>query len=369
MRFVKANELKEGMRLAKAIYNKNGVLLFERDSKLTSQGISSVINNGLIGIYILDPSEPLPPISADDVEFEIFQTVSFFKIKDELTNILKKGRYLKMPLFAQEVISKYGRLDHKINFVQNLRSKEDFIYKHSLNVAILCALISHHMNMKPADQESLVMAALIHDIGKLNIPRSLLDKKNRTAEDIASMKSYEREGVRLSEDAFASTPNIKRMINQAFNEYDAFASGSKAAGKKDPGKLVDGAKILIVANDYDKMTAMNNYEEPKSEIVAIKFLLSHPEMYDQEAVKALEKSINILNEGCCVKLSNGKKGLVISHNPINFLRPVILLFDTNTIVDLYRDMGEYQAVEIEDVVKTLDNRHVMDTSTVESLKK
>lgn len=37
MIFVKADELKKGMRLAKPIYNKNGVMLYERDSRLTEQ--------------------------------------------------------------------------------------------------------------------------------------------------------------------------------------------------------------------------------------------------------------------------------------------------------------------------------------------
>ena len=44
MLFVKTEDLKQGMRLARPIYNKNGVLLFERDSRLTKQGIDSVKN-------------------------------------------------------------------------------------------------------------------------------------------------------------------------------------------------------------------------------------------------------------------------------------------------------------------------------------
>ena len=56
MIFVKADELKKGMRLAKPIYNKNGVMLYERDSRLTEQGIISIQNFGLIGIYVLEPA-------------------------------------------------------------------------------------------------------------------------------------------------------------------------------------------------------------------------------------------------------------------------------------------------------------------------
>ena len=53
MQFVRSQDLKPGMRLAKPIYNKMGVLLYERNTKLTLQSINSIDNFGLIGIFIL----------------------------------------------------------------------------------------------------------------------------------------------------------------------------------------------------------------------------------------------------------------------------------------------------------------------------
>ena len=67
MLFVKREDLKTGMRLARPIYNNNGVLLFERNSKLTQQGIESIRNFGLIGIFVLEPAEPVPPMTQDDI--------------------------------------------------------------------------------------------------------------------------------------------------------------------------------------------------------------------------------------------------------------------------------------------------------------
>lgn len=358
MKFVKTEDLKEGMRLAKPIYNKKGVLLYERDSKLTSQGIASVKNFGLIGIYILEPAEPLPPMSIDDIAFEKFQAVAVFTITDELRYILQNGRQSKLTLFAENIISEYGRLSHKITFVQNLRSKEDFIYKHSLNVAILCAMITHKLNLRVEEQRDIVIAALIHDIGKLNVPKSLLEKKERTEEDKFEMKRLELEGVRLSEDAYASHPNIKRMVSQAFSEYDAFARGDKEVSK-----LVIGSRVLVVANDYDKLTAMSNYMEPKSEIATLKQLKAHPEMYDPQIVDALVSSINFLSNGCCVELTNGEKALVIQANDSDVLKPMVLCFSNNSILNL-----EYEdEIQVKDVMKTLDNRYVMDTNTIDKL--
>lgn len=62
MKFIRVDDLKIGMRLARPIYSKKGVLLFERDSCLTPHAIESVKNFGLLGIYILEPAEPLPAV-------------------------------------------------------------------------------------------------------------------------------------------------------------------------------------------------------------------------------------------------------------------------------------------------------------------
>ena len=81
MKFVKTDDLKAGMRLAKPIYNKNGVLLYDRNSTLTAPGIVSIRNFGLFGIYILEPAEPVPPLSREDLEFEQLQTIYMFKLR------------------------------------------------------------------------------------------------------------------------------------------------------------------------------------------------------------------------------------------------------------------------------------------------
>ena len=82
MQFVEIKDLKPGMRLAKPIYNKLGVMLYDRNSFLTAAGIKSIENFGLIGLFILEPAEPLPPVSQEDLEFEKFQIVYMFRVKE-----------------------------------------------------------------------------------------------------------------------------------------------------------------------------------------------------------------------------------------------------------------------------------------------
>ncbi|MDD6490869.1 MAG: phosphohydrolase [Firmicutes bacterium] len=331
MQFKKIEELKVGMRLARPIYNRNGVLLYERNSKLTQQGISSIKNFGLIGLFILEPAEPVPPMSAEDIEFERFQTINVFAIMDELERIVNNGRAGKLQIIVSNIIKSYGHLDKKINFIQNLRSREDYQYKHALNVAILCAMISNKLNLKIEERLDVVTAALLYDL-----------RDSGLIEKICS-----------------SSPNVKRFCHQA----ETIGYGIED-GKIDPSvKLMEGGKILAVSQVFDKMTAMNMEQPPESEVAAIRYLLGHPEFFSKDVVNALMKSINILSPGVCVELNIGEKALVLAENEYDIFCPMVLVFSDNSVLDL-ADRSVYGDVEITDVMKTMDNRYVMDTETL-----
>lgn len=354
MRFVKRDNLKTGMRLARPIYNKNGVLLYERNSKLTRQGIESIRNFGLIGIFILEPAEPVPPMTQADLEFERFQTMCVFSIQEELEKILQNKRVYRIQMIAANIIKNYGHLDKKINFIQNLRSKEDYIYKHSLNVAILCAMITHVMNIRVDEQMEIVQAALVHDIGKLTV-MDIIESEDPTLEEKMRIEVAEVGGYDLIDTAFSSAPNVKRICVQAHKGLVSLTTGEDISSVR----MGNGARILVLAETYDRMTAVQFEKEPTSEVAVLKYFLDNPQIFDSRVVDALIKSINILAPGVSVELNTGEKALVLSANEQNVLQPMILMFRDNSVIDL-ADTEMYEDLEIKDIMKTLDNRYVMD---------
>ena len=354
MRFVKRENLKTGMRLARPIYNKNGVLLYERNSKLTRQGIESIRNFGLIGIFILEPAEPVPPMTQADLEFERFQTMCVFSIREELDKILQTRRVSRIQMITANIIKNYGHLDKKISFIQNLRSKEDYIYKHSLNVAILCAMITHVMNIKVDEQMETVQAALVHDIGKLTV-MDIIESENPSLDEKMRLEIAEVGGFDMIDIAFSSAPNVKRICVQARKALASLNTGEDINAMR----MGNGARVLAVAETYDRMTAVQFEKEPTSEVAVLKYFLDNPRVFDSRVVNALIKSINILVPGVSVELNTGEKALVLSANEQNVLQPTILMFGDNSIVDL-ADREMYEDLEIKDIMKTMDNRHVMD---------
>lgn len=343
MLFVKINDLKAGMRLARPIYNKNGALLYDRNTKLPIQGIYSIKNFGLIGLYILEPAEPLPPMTPEDIEFERFQTMAVFNIKDDFnTMLVRKKDPTNINKLVLNIQKQYGGLDHKINFFQNLRSKDDYIYKHSLNTAILCALMSHKLEMKRIDQSDLITAAIFHRIGEMNIPLNVKNKDTLDENDIKTINTCVNDGI----ETLRAAESIKTIIRDAFLDFPHSLSG----------------RILKVAMDYDNMTAMNFMQEPMSEIAALNNL-SDTKKYDKKVVEALIKSINILQPAVCVELTNHEKGVVITPNEDNVLRPVVLTFAKNEIYDLSND-SVFEKIQIKDLMKTMDNRVMIDKKTI-----
>lgn len=356
MIFVPTDDLKVGMRLAKPIYNKNGVLLYERNTKLTLQGIYSVKNFGLIGLYILEPAEPLPPMTSEDIEFERFQTMAVFSIKDDLKAVKAGKKPGELMVLANQIVRMYGNLSHKINFAQNLRSPEDYVYKHALNVSILAALMSHQLRVSGSEQMNIVAASLLYDIGRLYLPTNMQNKTDDfNADEYQMYRKAQTDGYNVIDMNPDINTSVKRLIRGCQQDYDYDADGKK--------NIPWGVRIIQVAHFYDVKTAMNLYGKPESEIQVVRTLIQNKRAYDPEAVAALINSIKILSPGVCVELTNGERGLVIRENDKNPLLPMILSFDKNQIYDLSSEKVSRE-IQIKDLQKTMDNRIIVDESTL-----
>lgn len=362
MQFVKTSDLKPGMRLAKPIYNKMGVLLYERDTKLTMQGINSIENFGLIGIFILEPAEPLPPLSREDLEFEQFQTIYMFKLKENMDKLQENMAPKSLLELAQNIQSRYGVLDHKLNFTQTLRSSADFVYKHSISVAILAAMISNEMRIEAPEQLALITASLLYDFGYLYIPQAVLDKGDDLTDsdkDFIQM-NLERgyETIRPGYDEYNLPKHTLEIIQQIIYQ------NSRTLKIKEPADnirlLVD---ILRVCDQFDRLTAMNINNPPISEIAAMEVLKKDSELYKPRVLAALAQCIHILPTGACVDLSDGEKALVLVENPADFTRPMVLKFSNNLIYDL-SDPAINGSLRITDIMKTMDNRIAIDEQTL-----
>lgn len=362
MKFVRTDDLKAGMRLAKPIYNKNGVLLYERNTLLTDPGIRSIKNFSLIGIFILEPAEPLPPLTKEDLAFEQSQTIYMFKLRECYAYLQKRTKLDTLPDFIMDIVKRFGSLDHRVNFNQNLRSSDDYMYKHAISIAILTAMIAHEMGLSILNQKSLIAASLLFNFGYTFVPYTITGKGNLLEQgDIDIIQQSLEKGFQYFEKYshdFDFMPDAYSIM-----EYYIHRDKQNNIFEHLDEELIILADILKVADKFDTLTCMNLGHEPESEIMAMQYLIENSEEYNKDVVSALAQCIHIVPAGASVDLSTGDKGIVLVENPSNYMRPLILRLSNNQLYDLSAD-HVYSHMKIIDIMKTMDNRIEIDEETL-----
>ena len=69
------------------------------------------------------------------------------------------------------------------DMIHNMRSVDDTIYAHSLNVALISRAIGKWLQLSKEDLNTLTLAALLHDIGKTQIPPEILNKQGKLTDE------------------------------------------------------------------------------------------------------------------------------------------------------------------------------------------
>lgn len=362
MLFVKTFELRPGMRLAKPIYNKTGVLLYERNSKLTVPAIKSIQNFNLIGVYILEPAEPELPLSPEDLMFEQAQTVYTFKMRDIYENLYKREPLKKLEELIEDVCKRYGDLNHRVNFNQNIRSADDFMYKHAISTAILTAMIAQHIDMSEDDYRALITAAFLYGFGYRFVSRKILSKETElTEEELVVIQNSLEKGLVYLEASNEKLSYFRTAVSIVYCHI--LESKPNVVLPEFSNSVFLASEILKVAKQFDLLTGMMMGHKPQSEIMAMNYLRDHAREYNETIVSVLAQCIHIIPAGASVDLSTRDKGIVLVENPKNYMEPVILRLSDNQIYDL-SDPAVSQNIQIVDLMKTMDNRVEIDEDTL-----
>jgi HD-GYP domain-containing protein (c-di-GMP phosphodiesterase class II) len=293
-------------------------------------------------------------MSEEDINFERFQTMAVFSIREDLDLIASGKKDKGLDWLCSLIIKNYAGLEHKINFVQSLRSSDDYVYKHSLNVAILAAIIAGKMNIPIGRTNSIVKAALLHECGALKASKMAKQENEEDGDEDQKMRERIRlNTVEILKNDADLEPDILRHIQHMLDLYVNERTGKAS----DAAKANTNAAILFVADAYDRMTAMKSHEEPTSEVRALRVLLNNHLVYDPTVVQALVNGINVLTPGVCVELTDHVKGLVIIENETDIFKPWVLSFRDNKLYDLSSSPGDLQIL---DIMKTMDNRIKLD---------
>ena len=165
------------------------------------------------------------------------------------------GKYEKTHSAYKELVSESLRTIANI-----IDTKDEYTKGHSLRVAIYSRMIAERMGMSEYDQERIYYIGLLHDIGKVGIPVSILTKPGRlTTEEFEIITRHPSVGAQIMKD-FSSIPGAINGIKYHHERYDGKGYNEGLKGEDIP---LEG-RIIAVADAYDAMSSRRCYRNSLS---------------------------------------------------------------------------------------------------------
>lgn len=207
-------------------------------------------------------------------------------------------------------------------------SEMDYTFRHTVNVAIVSGLIGRWMGIKEHQLHDLVLAGLLHDIGKSQIPRELLIKSSQLSlEEMDTLKTHPNHSYNMI-DIEAFSNDVLLGVSQHHERMDGSGYPNKLLGKS----ICLNARIIAVADVYDAMTSNKFYRKAETPFMVIEELFK--EMFDKldpHICSVFLKNIKERLVGKLVRLSDGSEAKVAYIEGEGFAEPVLQTEDGKRI--------------------------------------
>lgn len=230
-------------------------------------------------------------------------------------------------------------------FMKNLEQWDTYSYYHSIDVFILSALLARDQGVK--DIETFALGCLLHDIGKLYIPKWVLNKKGKlTQQEYNIVKRHTLFGADLLE--VAGFPERVVKIAQSHHE--------RLDGNGYPnqvfGEALDGdVRIIMIVDVYSALTLDRTYRDPVIATEALEIILNDESQYDIELCFAFIKMLELYPAYTKVILSDGREGSIVYEKEASIKAPLVKLRDRNALYQLPIDLS----TKVETVVDWKNN--------------
>ena len=157
-----------------------------------------------------------------------------------------------------------------LSLVAAVEAHERSTRGHAARVRVYTDLIADQVHMHPDDRDRLRWAALVHDVGKLEVPTSVLNKAGPLdPRELEIVKRHPEDGARLTKPLHAWLGEWAIAIIEHHERFDGRGYPHGRGG----GEISLGARIIAVADVYETMTAARPYHRPKTHAEARKELV------------------------------------------------------------------------------------------------
>lgn len=304
-----------GSRLARPVYGVMGQVLLREGVALTPAFIKRLQELGVLEVYIQGGApDGEDPISAE-TRCRAFQMLAQFAADP--------GR--KVPV--REVIGKImdDILARKgvVESIGSISTYDGYTFTHSVDVCALAIGIGITLGLSRQELLDLGTGSLLHDIGKLKIPRNILNKPGRLSpEEYEVIKMHPRLGYETVLKNADVNPVAARTVLEHHERWDGSGYPEGKAGND----IHLFAAICGVADTYSAMTSNRVYRKAVPFHESYEMLLAAGGLwFDFKVIRAFARCIVPYPKGALVELTDGRAAQVVRSNPDHPYVPIVRL--------------------------------------------
>lgn len=345
---VHIENLTDGSILAKDIYM-NSSVLYRSGTYVTSELAADLFEKRVQDVVIRD--EPAPAYRGrytQDLTPHQRRTLTdrFQNDMALLADELRCGRILHSESSYRWLHSMYLRFFANpavLLLMDSLKQWDPLCYIHSIDVFVFCSLYSRRSSLK--FPEGFILGCLLHDIGKLYTPRSILLKKGKLTErEFDQIKQHTLDGynmlVRLGFPQ--ETCRIVRSHHERLN-------GSGYPDRLALSEKDNDLNFMMVTDVYSALTLHRPYHEPMKATMALQIILSdcvRRHLFSLSTCYSFINFLHIFPPATRVMLTTGETGTIIANPEGSDILPKIKLDQKKGSIQLPKNLS----VTVKDVV-------------------
>ncbi|MFC7063994.1 HD-GYP domain-containing protein [Halobacillus seohaensis] len=329
MKVVYTAHLQQGDTLGKSIYNENGKVLLRQGVTFTKSLIRRLFDYQITYVYVDDPLtsdiQVNYPIN-EETRSKAIHTIkrSFLDLQKSNNNdqkILFERISLEMNQTVSTIVSELRGNHDTMSLLSDIFVYDDYVFTHSLNVAMYAIALANELDLPNRKVEEIGLGAILHDIGKMTIPRNILLKTSSlTAEEFTLIKTHAEAGFQLLR-SVSSVPLV--AAHCAYQHHERLDGSGYPRGITEKDIHLYG-KILAIADVFDAVTSNRSYRSAMLPHEGLEVLYSGAgTLFDRNMVAAFRKCVTVYPNGLGVELSDGRKGIVSAQNENLSDRPIV----------------------------------------------
>lgn len=370
---IPVSKLREGMVLAQTIYNNSEGSVLTRGTALTARYIEHLRRmEGLTSVTVMSANGCLDILPPPDIVQNATRSAavnciqSFYTRLDTITPADVKQLEHTIDLLLEDVMNRGENLVQ----LTDIRMYDSYTFSHCVNVAILSAMLgmlcekySYH------ELEALTLGAILHDIGKMDIPPAVLNKRERlTDEEFQLVRKHTAFGARRIRSLADKIPHAAIVENIAYSHHEHI-DGRGYPRHLNAKSIHPFAKVVAIADVYDALTSERPYKKAYAPHLAYKIMTSLLDgQFDPDLLQLFFDNVAIYPIGTVLKTRLGYA--VVLRSAFRHTRtPLIRVFADNGghrmshYADLDLSCVQDGASMIQSVLQTNDVLHfIQDTN-------